>query len=214
MLTLCWVNHLHLHRGAAGTGPPSAFRVRPLRFGLQVSPLHAANEVWQSGSSYGKKCAADVKSGVNIGPKRPFAAAPLVMAGLSGTSEGHPFCPWAFPHHPYLGVKFVDKVGRLHYGWVRVSVQTDYSTVIEEYAYGPSRTNRSLRVLPRAAIATPARSTNPPVSFQELPSPPAWAALPRERPAWQPGVVTMRSGNALAPFVALLGLKLHPGWRS
>ena len=115
------------HRPPLGCGP--------FDFGLQVSPLHAANEVWQSGSSYGKKCAADVKSGVNIGPKRPFAAAPLVMAGLSGTSEGHPFCPWAFPHHPYLGVKFVDKVGRLHYGWVRVSVQTDYSTVIEEYAY-------------------------------------------------------------------------------
>ena len=107
----------------------------PFDFGLQVSPLHAANEVWQSGTSYGKKCAADVKSGVNIGPKRPFAAGPLVMSGLSGTSEGHPFCPWAFPHHPFLGVKFVDKAGRLHYGWVRVSVQTDYSTVIEEYAY-------------------------------------------------------------------------------
>lgn len=107
----------------------------PFDFGLQVSPLQAGNEVWQAGTSYGEKCAADVRRGVLVGRGRPFAAGPLALSGLSGTSEGHPFCPWAFPHSPYLGVKFVDTEGKLHYGWVRVSVRQDYSTVIQAYAY-------------------------------------------------------------------------------
>lgn len=106
---------------------------------LKVRPAQAANEVWQAGTSstgaYPHKCAADVFAGRRIGPLRPFGAGTLVMAGYSGSSIGFAFCPWRGEHKPYLGVKFLDSSGNLHYGWVRVQVIGTSNTTIEGYAY-------------------------------------------------------------------------------
>jgi hypothetical protein len=111
-----------------GTPPPLGC---PFDDQLKVVPAQAANEVWQHGTSYGAKCAADLVAGVKIGPVRPFAANAMVMWGISGTSAGHSFCPWkpSTPPKPYLGVKFVDTSGNFHFGWVRVSVSGINATI-------------------------------------------------------------------------------------
>jgi len=103
---------------------------------LRVVPAQAANEVWQGGSSYGVKCAANLGHGVRIDRLRPFAAGVMVMYGDEGSSEGNQFCPWrgGTPAKPYLGVKFLDKEGALHYGWVRVTNNFVFAT-ITGYAY-------------------------------------------------------------------------------
>jgi hypothetical protein len=103
---------------------------------LLVVPAQAANEVWQAGTSYGAKCAADLGRGVRIDRLRPFAAGPLDMYGDAGTSQGFQFCPWkgGTPLKAYLGVKFLDKQGQLHYGWVRVT-NSGISATITAYAY-------------------------------------------------------------------------------
>jgi hypothetical protein len=101
---------------------------------LLAAPQQPANGVWVT-ESLGTECANDVRRGVLIGPTRPFAAGVHPMSILQGTSEGSSFCPWAFQHSPYLGVKFADLQGNIHYGWVRVSVRKDYQPKIEEYAY-------------------------------------------------------------------------------
>jgi hypothetical protein len=101
---------------------------------LRVVPQQPANEALVTESDF-RECANAVGRGATIGPTRHFAAGPAPMSIDSGTSAGNNYCPWAFPHPPYLGVKFVDTEGKLHYGWIRISVSHDYSTVIEAYAY-------------------------------------------------------------------------------
>lgn len=102
---------------------------------LKVVPAQAANEVWQAGTSYGAKCANDVPRGVVIGARRPFGTGAMVMYGDAGTSEGFQFCPWrGGSSRPFLGVKFLDTSGAVHYGWVRVTVNFIDAT-IDGYAY-------------------------------------------------------------------------------
>jgi hypothetical protein len=72
---------------------------------------------------------------VIIGAGRPFASGPLVLAGLSGTSEGIPFCDWSVSRSPFLGVKFKDIEGQTHYGWIRVEIGLGESRVIKGYGY-------------------------------------------------------------------------------
>jgi len=124
------------HKGAHHrTGRP-LLGCGPFDFGLQVTPLETANEVFPLGGTHDDKlCAAALRRGTKIGPNRPFASGPMVMSALYGTSEGIPACPWSMPHSPFLGVKFIDTEGQMHYGWVRVSVRPDYSTVIQGYPY-------------------------------------------------------------------------------
>jgi hypothetical protein len=102
---------------------------------LKVVPAQPANEVWQAGSSYGVKCAADVPRGVLIGFRRPFGSGAMVMYGDAGTSQGFQFCPWRNgTSRPFLGVKFSDTTGAVHYGWIRVTVNF-VSATINGYAY-------------------------------------------------------------------------------
>jgi hypothetical protein len=103
---------------------------------LRVVPAQAANEVWQAGTSWGYNCAAKLVRGTRIDRLRPFAPGILVMYGDVGSSEGHQVCPWkgGTPAKPYLGVKFLDKEGALHYGWVRVT-NNFISATITAYAY-------------------------------------------------------------------------------
>jgi len=125
--------HKGVHRRAGN--PPLGCGI-PFDVGLQVTPLETANEIFPLGGTHDNKpCAAALKRGTKIGPSRPFAAGPMIMSARYGTSEGEPACPWSEGHSPFLGVKFIDTEGQLHYGWVRVSVRPDYSTVIQGYAY-------------------------------------------------------------------------------
>lgn len=103
---------------------------------LRVIPAQAANEIWQAGTSYGYNCAANLGRGVRIDRLRPFAAGAMVMYGDVGTSAGNQFCPWRFNNPPkyFLGVKFLDTGGNLHYGWVRVASGGVRAT-ITGYAY-------------------------------------------------------------------------------
>ncbi len=103
---------------------------------LKVIPAQAANEIWQAGTSYGTKCAADLGRGARIGHLRPFGTGAMAMYVDSGTSEGHQFCPWrgGTGAKPFLGVKFLDTAGNVHYGWVRVTVDGIRAT-INGYAY-------------------------------------------------------------------------------
>jgi hypothetical protein len=103
---------------------------------LHVVPAQTANEIWQAGTSYGTQCAADLGRGVRIDRFRPFAPGVMAMYVNSGTSEGHQFCRWqgGTPPKPYLGVKFLDTDGNLHYGWVRVTNE-GISATINGYAY-------------------------------------------------------------------------------
>jgi hypothetical protein len=101
---------------------------------LRVVPQQPANEALVTESDF-RECANAVGRDATIGPTRHFKAGPAPMSIDSGTSAGNLYCPWAFGHPPYLGVKFVDTEGQLHYGWVRISMRHDYSTVIEAYAY-------------------------------------------------------------------------------
>jgi hypothetical protein len=106
---------------------------------LWAVPAHPENEVWQDQVQYSFRCAAALGRGVRIDPQRPFAAGPLLMVGTFGTSNGHEFCYWEglAPAKPYLGVKFLDKAGNLHYGWVRVknSENNVVSATITAYGY-------------------------------------------------------------------------------
>lgn len=103
---------------------------------LQVVPAQAANEVWLADTSYSMRCAADLGQGVRIDRLRRFAAGPLMMVATNGTSYNREFCNWKSlpPSKPYLGVKFLDKSGNLHYGWVRVANKVTEAK-ITAYAY-------------------------------------------------------------------------------
>jgi hypothetical protein len=105
---------------------------------LNVIPVQAANEVWQEGLSFygGEPCAADLGRGVRIDRLRPFAAGKILMTGEEGTSEGHQLCgSWTQQTNKhYLGVKFLDKESKVHYGWVRVINSFTHAT-ITAYAY-------------------------------------------------------------------------------
>jgi hypothetical protein len=105
---------------------------------LNVIPVQAANEVWQGGLSFygGEPCAADLGRGVRIDRLRPFAAGEILMTGDEGTSVGHQLCgSWTQQTNKhYLGVKFLDKESKVHYGWVRIIHDFTRAT-ITAYAY-------------------------------------------------------------------------------
>ena len=129
--TTCTFTHAQVKH--PGERPPLGC---PFNDQLKVIPAQAANEVWQAGTSYGAKCANDLGRNLVIGPKRPFGTGTMVMYGDVGSSNGNQFCPWRndVAHRPYLGVKFLDTGGAVHFGWVRVTVNFIHATIIG-YAY-------------------------------------------------------------------------------
>ncbi|HVI10548.1 MAG TPA: hypothetical protein VND65_19825, partial [Candidatus Binatia bacterium] len=146
-------------------------------FGLQLRPLQNNNEVWQmAGLEGGHICASDVRRGVTIGPARPFGAGSVALSGLYGSSEGIPFCPWQPEnpsHHPYVGVKFLDKEGKVHYGWIRVVTKLDYSPVIDAYAY---ETIPNKPIPAGAMQSDDDEATAAPAQQQQLPASLGWLA--------------------------------------
>jgi hypothetical protein len=110
----------------------------PFNDRLKVAPAQPSNEIWQAGTAYGTNCAADLVRGVPINRTRPFGPGTMAMYVDSGTSQGHQFCPWdtvSNPTKPYLGVKFLDTSGQVHFGWVRVTVTGFFQVTINGYAY-------------------------------------------------------------------------------
>jgi hypothetical protein len=108
---------------------------------LYVVPAQTGNEAVDNGTTsyYGDDCAADLAGGKKIGPMSPFASGREAMFAHLGTIFGfnNSACPWKGNHPPaaFLGVKFLDLSGRLHYGWVRVSVSDSVHATITGYAY-------------------------------------------------------------------------------
>jgi hypothetical protein len=109
---------------------------------LKVVPAQAANEVWQTEQKAGflgssSYCAAGLGAGRHVNGAAPFKAGNRALfwlhKGISGTQTA---CPWldSFPQHPYLGVNFLDKRGKVHYGWVRVELLEGGPTIVG-YAY-------------------------------------------------------------------------------
>ncbi len=81
--------------------------------------------------------AVAVKAGVGIGARDAFKGGSEEMA-LGERSFSHVFGSWVNVSNRYLGLKFTIN-GETHYGWVRLSVQTEGGTTITAtvtgYAY-------------------------------------------------------------------------------
>ena len=149
---------------------------------LNVVPAQPGNEVWQAGTFYGngshhgRACAADVAAGIRIGPLRPFGTGKMYLFNDSLEFSGPvDFCPWqssdfsGVTHKPYLGVKFLDTAGKVHYGWVRNSANPGgMAPVIQGYAYETTPNT------PIVAGQTSGADASTPVSdFTPVPTEPA-----------------------------------------
>jgi hypothetical protein len=111
---------------------------------LFAIPAQSANGVAVNGSYFGKPAAMAFVGGAPIGPSLPFDNETALMAGVVGTGcEGSSFAygHWrgSHPPHEFLGVKFTDSSGKLHYGWVRIETKesgvSDFNATITGYAY-------------------------------------------------------------------------------
>jgi hypothetical protein len=101
------------------------------------------NAVEGSVGKYNFTFASALKKGATVGPGQRFVssshAAGEIMAGFSCTESGR--CPWSGQwvnvSSRYLGLRFqID--GKIHYGWARLSVQTEGSqitAILTGYAY-------------------------------------------------------------------------------
>lgn len=108
---------------------------------LKAVPAQSGNEVWQTGSKarfFGSSsyCAAPLAAGRHVNGAAAFKPGNKAMFWFYqffGGSDSA--CQWEgkSPHNPYLGVKFLDTSGKVHYGWVRVSLAG--GVTITGYAY-------------------------------------------------------------------------------
>jgi hypothetical protein len=128
--------------GAKRTGKPLLGGIFGGR--LFAVPAQSANGVAVNGSYFNRPAAMAFVGGAPIGPSLPFNNKNIIMAGVVGTGcEGSSFAygHWAGTHppHEFLGVKFTDTSGNLHYGWVRIETKesnvTDFNATITGYAY-------------------------------------------------------------------------------
>jgi hypothetical protein len=108
----------------------------------KVIPAQAANEIWQTGKKAGFAgegsvyCAAALGPGRRVGPSAAFkgpGTRAMYWRYENPISGANTACPWNSESPRYLGVKFVDTKGNLHYGWVRVSISG--GVTITGYAY-------------------------------------------------------------------------------
>jgi hypothetical protein len=114
---------------------------------MKVIPAQGANQIWQAagkagfaGFSSDLYCAAALAPGRRVGPSAAFkgpGARAMFWQHDSPISGGDSACPWNFEGTRYLGVKFIDTKGNLHYGWVRVALgfSTEATLTITGYAY-------------------------------------------------------------------------------
>ena len=124
------------HGPTCSTNCPPPFSSR-----LKVEPAQAANEVWQNGSKAGffgssSYCAAALAPGRRVGPAAKFTAGNKGLFWYyANFATGQSACRWGSkaPRDSFMGVKFLDTSGNLHYGWVRVAVGS--TVTITGYAY-------------------------------------------------------------------------------
>jgi hypothetical protein len=114
---------------------------------MNVVPAQAANEIWQTGKKAGSPgpgslyCAAALGPGRRVGPSAAFkgpGARAMYWIYENPISGGVFYaCAWNSLENRYLGVKFADTKGNLHYGWVRVSIaySAGETLTITGYAY-------------------------------------------------------------------------------
>lgn len=125
------------HRKTCSTNCPPPFDSQ-----LTVVPAQAANEVWQNGSKAGFfgssiYCAAALAPGRRVGPAAKFTPGNKGLFWYyANFATNQSACRWGQkgPRDSYMGVKFLDTGGNLHYGWVRVSIGGG-SVTITGYAY-------------------------------------------------------------------------------
>ncbi len=107
-------------------------------FRLTVSPAQQGNAIWGIESHEHASCAAPLRRGIQVGPKRPFQANREVLFDWSGGPQGGTaYCAWGGNTGThYLGLKFSIK-GQTHFGWARVKVASMFPYVISltGYAY-------------------------------------------------------------------------------
>jgi hypothetical protein len=107
---------------------------------VTVDAVQPADQTVVEGVWRGGHCAAAMGKGVPVGSSRNFQHSDLAMGFFSGISAAvNTYCNFvgSHPKH-YLGVKFRDTSGDMHYGWVRVVVQQfrdQFSATITGYAY-------------------------------------------------------------------------------
>jgi hypothetical protein len=108
---------------------------------LTAIPAQAANEIWQTGSKAGFfgsdiYCAAALAPGRRVGPAAKFSPGDKNLFWYyANFATNQSACRWGSkaPRNSYMGVKFLDTAGNLHYGWVRVAISS--SITITGYAY-------------------------------------------------------------------------------
>jgi len=134
---------------------------------LTVGPAQNANEIWGV-TSHSQLCAAAVRKGRRVGPKKPFQGKTLIMAATAGsyTNGGTAFGPWLKVRQAYLGLKFVIH-GKTHFGWARIKMggnAAGINATLTGYAYetvanrpivtgkkrGPAETNGMRQLSPQA----------------------------------------------------------------
>jgi hypothetical protein len=107
-------------------------------FRLTVSPTQQGNAIWGVESNEHASCAAFLRGGTRVGPKRPFQPNRAVLLDWSGgPNGGTAYCPWiGRSGTAYLGLKFKIK-GQTHFGWARVKVASiaPYKVSLTGYAY-------------------------------------------------------------------------------
>jgi hypothetical protein len=111
---------------------------------LWAVPAQSANEICALGGSPFRPYAAALPGNIQIGAGRHFDKGELLMAGIivtgcGGSSQAYGSWKGTHPSHVYMGVKFTDADGALHYGWVRISVTesliTHFNATIDGYGY-------------------------------------------------------------------------------
>lgn len=110
----------------------------PFDDGVAIVPTQAGDEVISVESTFGfLQCAANVPGGQKIGTHRNFQPGRDVLGVHEGTSEGVYYCPWALNRNPspFIGVKFTDTTGAVHYGWISISIVAINHALITGYAY-------------------------------------------------------------------------------
>ncbi len=108
---------------------------------LRAVPAQTANEVCIGGGAEPLTAAA-LPPDIQLGAGRHFDEGNILMEGIILTGcEGTSFAygNWkGHPLHHFLGVKFTDTTGNVHYGWVRILVTENgikFNATIEGYAY-------------------------------------------------------------------------------
>jgi hypothetical protein len=157
---------------------------------LSVSPDNKRNSL-VAVHNHKKILAADLGKGFLIGPKLQhgfFNAGGLVMAEfefrintMGSTTLNTSFGSWRNVKNKYLGLKFVDLHGKIHYGWARLTVTVNtgsgYDATLTGYAYETIPNKSIIAGKERGPDDIAAQIPQTPTSFSPQTDEPAALAL-------------------------------------